>query len=133
MFDSSCSLNALQTKARVKVKTSRRSKAGEYSTQGLRGCLQCCEVSLQQPLRYRWNHGGATGVIHCHCRCSNSQSASILPAFLKTPASQGRARRRSLSRPFTIKQSFLRVFKCWSFAWRFKIASISEKEQITSL
>lgn len=44
-----------------------------------RGCLQCCEVSLQQPLRYRWNHRGSTGVIHCHCRSVSVHRSCVLP------------------------------------------------------
>lgn len=77
-------------------------------------CLQCREVSMQQrqSLRYRWNHRGATGVIHCHCRCSNSQSASI------PPHSPGKPRRTkgggaSLSRPFSRYASIgLFFFSC---------------------
>lgn len=45
-------------------------------------------LPVASALRYRWNHRGATGVIHCHCRCSNSQCASILSASLKKQASQ---------------------------------------------
>lgn len=83
--------------------------------------------SLQQPPSYRWNHRGSTRVIHCHCRCSNSQSASILRALLKTPASQGSAWRRSLSSPFTILKSSFEVRRCLSSSLPFQSGTAQTK------